>query len=131
MIKVKGKIVVLTGHLTHLGGRSAIKARLALLGATVVGSVSSKVDILFHGTAAGSKLAKAKALNLNIWGAAHLAEVLAQPAVVVKPHYSHSRGGWRKWTSRMNMRHYLTGLGCSMPPNRMPTGWTPANRGTS
>ena len=123
-MNVKGKTVVLTGNFPGTMGRHAIKAALEQRGATVVGSVSSKVDILFHGNRAGSKLDKALALNINVWGAVMLRKTITQP--VRKPHYSLQHGVWCKWTSRMNMRHFLTGLGCSMPPNKMPTGWTPA-----
>ncbi len=60
-----GKTVVLTGSLTSLT-RNEAKAILERLGANVSGSVSAKTDLVIYGEAAGSKLTKAKQLNVAV-----------------------------------------------------------------
>ena len=60
-----GKVVVLTGTLTQMS-RDEAKARLQGQGAKVSGSVSSKTDYVIAGEAAGSKLKKAEALDVEI-----------------------------------------------------------------
>lgn len=62
---LKDKTVVLTGTLTQLT-RDQAKAMLQQLGCKVSGSVSSKTDYLIAGEKAGSKLAKAQELGIQI-----------------------------------------------------------------
>ncbi|PQJ89776.1 NAD-dependent DNA ligase LigA [Aliivibrio sifiae] len=70
-----GKVVVLTGTLYQLK-RNEAKTALQELGAKVTGSVSKKTDILFAGEAAGSKLAKAEELGIEIMNEEQLIELL-------------------------------------------------------
>ena len=60
----KGKTVVLTGKLAHYS-RAEFTKKLQALGAKVTGSVSKKTDCLVYGEDAGSKLAKAEALDIQ------------------------------------------------------------------
>jgi len=60
-----GKTVVLTGTLHQLTRDEAAK-KLEALGAKVTGSVSSKTDLVIAGEKAGSKLAKAQQLGIQV-----------------------------------------------------------------
>ncbi|MEY3069217.1 MAG: ligase [Pseudomonadota bacterium] len=71
-----GKTVVLTGGLAAMS-RDEAGTRLEALGAKLSGSVSKKTGILIAGEAAGSKLAKARELGLEIWDEAMLLSFLA------------------------------------------------------
>jgi DNA ligase (NAD+) len=62
-----GKTVVLTGTLSSMS-RDAAADILRQLGAKVTNSVSSKTDLVIAGENAGSKLAKANALGIEVWG---------------------------------------------------------------
>lgn len=63
---VYGNTVVITGSLSKVT-RAELKELLLQQGAIVTGSVSKKTDILIFGEAAGSKLDKAKLLDITIW----------------------------------------------------------------
>jgi len=72
-----GKTVVLTGSLSQLS-RDEAKARLTALGAKVAGSVSKKTDLVIAGEAAGSKLAKAQELGIEIIDEAEMIRLLGE-----------------------------------------------------
>ena len=64
-LPLEGKTYVVTGTLTEFT-RQEVKERLQALGAKVAGSVSKKTDTLVAGASAGSKLAKAESLGVEI-----------------------------------------------------------------
>ena len=70
-----GKTFVLTGTLSE--PRDQVKARLQALGAKVAGSVSARTDYVVAGAEAGSKLAKAESLGIEVLDEAGLAALLA------------------------------------------------------
>src|SRR5690606_12556093 len=72
-----GKTVVLTGTLSAMG-RDEAKERLEALGAKTAGSVSKKTSFVVAGEAAGSKLAKAEELGIEVWDEAKLLAFLAE-----------------------------------------------------
>ena len=76
---LEGKTVVLTGTLSSMG-RDEAKDRLEALGAKTAGSVSKKTSVVIAGEAAGSKLAKAEELGIEVWDEAKLLAFLAQHA---------------------------------------------------
>lgn len=73
-----GKTVVLTGSLSIMS-RDDAKERLAALGAKVSGSVSKKTDLVIAGEAAGSKLAKAQELGIEVIDEAEMIRLLDNP----------------------------------------------------
>lgn len=70
-----GKTVVLTGSLSQMS-RDDAKAQLVALGAKVAGSVSKKTDLVVAGEAAGSKLAKAQELGIEVIDEAEMLRLL-------------------------------------------------------
>ncbi|MEM6049145.1 NAD-dependent DNA ligase LigA [Erwinia sp. P7711] len=72
-----GKTVVLTGSLNILS-RDEAKDRLTVLGAKVSGSVSKKTDLVIAGEAAGSKLAKAQELGIEVIDEAEMIRLLGE-----------------------------------------------------
>lgn len=66
-----GKTIVLTGKLSEMS-RNDAKAEIEALGGKITGSVSKKTDLVIAGEAAGSKLAKAEDLNIEVWDEARL-----------------------------------------------------------
>ena len=64
-LPLAGKTFVLTGTLSGMS-REEAKEKLEALGAHVSGSVSQKTDYLVAGDEAGSKLTKARALNVQM-----------------------------------------------------------------
>ncbi|OIR14732.1 DNA ligase [mine drainage metagenome] len=76
-LPLSGKTFVLTGTLASLG-RDEAKSRLESLGAKVAGSVSKKTDYVVAGEEAGSKLEKARELNIPVWDEQQLLERLKE-----------------------------------------------------
>ncbi|PCC73625.1 BRCA1 C Terminus (BRCT) domain-containing protein [Nannocystis exedens] len=75
-----GKTVVLTGKFSDLD-RAEAEAALARLGATIGSGVTRATHVLFVGERAGSKLARARALGIEVRDEAALKELLsAAPA---------------------------------------------------
>ena len=76
-LPLSGKTFVLTGTLASLA-RDEAKSRLEALGAKVAGSVSKKTDYVVAGEEAGSKLEKARELNIPVWDEQQLLERLKE-----------------------------------------------------
>ena len=70
----EGMTFCVTGTLSV--ARKEVQQRIIDAGGKIVGSVSSKLDVLVAGEKAGSKLAKATALDVTVWSEADLSERL-------------------------------------------------------
>ena len=75
---LQGKTFVITGTLASLS-RNEAKERLVSRGAKVSGSVSGRTDYLIAGENPGSKLDKARSLDIEILDEAELMEMLKEP----------------------------------------------------
>ena len=75
--RLQGKTFVITGTLASLG-RNEAKERLLSLGAKVSGSVSARTDYLVAGENPGSKLDKARSLDVKVLDEAGLFKILGQ-----------------------------------------------------
>lgn len=74
---LEGQTFVLTGSLSAFS-RDEAKTRLLALGAKVSGSVSKKTSVVVAGEAAGSKLAKAESLGVEVWDEGRLLELFEE-----------------------------------------------------
>lgn len=74
-----GQTIVLTGALDSFE-RETLKGLLESLGAKVTGSVSSKTNLVIAGRDPGSKLDKARELNISVWDEARLLKELPDNA---------------------------------------------------
>ena len=68
----------MTGSLDAMT-RDEAKEKLEALGAKVSGSVSKKTSFVVAGAEAGSKLDKARDLDIDVWDEARLLELLGGP----------------------------------------------------
>ncbi|MBI1175747.1 MAG: NAD-dependent DNA ligase LigA [Sideroxydans sp.] len=75
VLPLNGKTFVLTGTLPNMS-RDEARAKLEALGAKVAGSVSKKTDCVVAGAEAGSKLDKARELNVPVWDEQQLVDLL-------------------------------------------------------
>jgi DNA ligase (NAD+) len=76
---LEGRTVVLTGTLASMT-RDEARDKLEALGAKAAGSVSKNTSFVVAGESAGSKLAKAQQLGIEVWDEARLLAFLAEHA---------------------------------------------------
>ncbi|WP_241505799.1 NAD-dependent DNA ligase LigA [Parahaliea mediterranea] len=81
-LPLDGQTWVVTGSLQAMG-RSDAKAHLQALGAKVAGSVSAKTHCVVAGPGAGSKLAKAEQLGIDVIDEAAFVALLAEHGVTL------------------------------------------------
>ena len=79
-LPLHGQIYVLTGTLEAFS-RDVAAEKLQALGAKVTDSVSKKTSVVVAGPGAGSKLAKATELGIEVWDEAKLLALFAQHGV--------------------------------------------------
>jgi DNA ligase (NAD+) len=75
---IAGKTIVVTGTLPTLGRREA-EALIEQNGAKAAGSVSKNTDYVLYGESAGSKLDKARELNIPLLTEAEFLSLIGQP----------------------------------------------------
>ena len=75
--KLSGKKIAITGKLSFIS-RDELKSKLEDFGVKVVNSISKNTDYVIVGSDAGSKLEKARALNIEIISDKNLDTFLAQ-----------------------------------------------------
>lgn len=73
--RLEGKTIVLTGKLEAMT-REELTELIQDAGGKVTGSVSKNTDLLIAGENAGSKLTKARELDIDIWSEAELSDIL-------------------------------------------------------
>jgi len=73
--KFEGMTFCITGTLSQ--PRKAIQLMVKAAGGKVVGTISTKLDVLIAGESAGSKLSKAEKLGITIWNEEELNHALA------------------------------------------------------
>ena len=87
-----GMTFCLTGTLQR--PRKEVQQSIKSAGGKVVGSVSSQLSVLLAGEKAGSKLAKAELLGIQVWTEQQLEEALEQSiSPKVAPPQSEKKGG--------------------------------------
>ena len=75
--KLSGKKIAITGKLSFIS-RDKLKSKLEDFGVKVVNSISKNTDYVIVGSDAGSKLEKARALNIEIISDKNLDSFLRQ-----------------------------------------------------